>query len=110
MRRQRILSQKRPAAGGEARERASFLLSGGSMDWYVIDKKYINYLPQFDSHVGYVEYGERLKLHVGILLTIGDFHYYVPISSAKHQKMSNSLDFHKLQDESTGYYSFALSF
>ena len=36
------------------------------MDWYVIDKKYINYLTQFDSHVGYVEYGERLKLHVGI--------------------------------------------
>ena len=52
-----------------------------------------------------MEYGERLKLHVGILLTIGDFHYYVPIFSAKpkHQKMSNSLDFHKLQDESTGY-------
>ena len=60
------------------------------MDWYVVDKKYINYLTQFDSRVGYVEYGERLKLHVGILLTIGDFHYYVPISSAKpkHQKMS----------------------
>ena len=53
------------------------------MDWFVVDKKYINYLTQFDSRVGYVEYGERLKLHVGILLTIGDFH--------------------KLQDESTGY-------
>ena len=38
------------------------------MDWYVVDKKYINYLTQFDSRVGYVEYGERLKLHVGILL------------------------------------------
>ena len=37
------------------------------MDWYVVDKKYINYLTQFDSRVGYVEYGERLKLHVGIL-------------------------------------------
>ena len=75
------------------------------MDWYVVDKKYISYLTQCDSRVGYVEYGERLKLHVGILLTIGDFHYYVPISSAKpkHQKMSNSLDFHKLQDESSGY-------
>lgn len=75
------------------------------MDWYVVDKKYINYLTQFDSRVGYVEYGERLKLHIGILLTIGDYHYYVPISSAKpkHKKMSNSLDFHKLQDESTGY-------
>ena len=53
------------------------------MDWYVVDKKYINYLTQFDSRVGYAEYGERLKLHVGILLTIGDFHYYVPIFSAK---------------------------
>lgn len=75
------------------------------MDWYVVDKKYIKYLTQFDSRVGYVEYGDRLKLHVGILLTIGTFHYYVPISSAKpkHQKMSNSLDFHKLQDESNGY-------
>ena len=75
------------------------------MDWYVVDKNYINYLTKFDPRVGYVEYGERLKLHVGILLSIGSFHYYVPISSAKpkHQKMSNSLDFHKLQDETSGY-------
>ena len=43
------------------------------MNWYIVDKKYINYLTQFDSHVGYVEYGERLKLHVGTLLTIGNF-------------------------------------
>ena len=52
-----------------------------------------------------MEYGDRLKLHVGILLNIGTFRYYVPISSAKpkHQKMSNSLDFHKLQDEPSGY-------
>lgn len=75
------------------------------MNWYVVDKKYISYLTQFDSRVGYVEYGDRLKLHVGLLLNIGTFHYYVPISSAKpkHQKMSNSLDFHKLQDEPNGY-------
>ena len=75
------------------------------MDWYVVDKNYINYLTKFDPSVGYVEYGERLKLHVGVLLSIGSFHYYVPISSAKpkHQKMSNSLDFHKLQDETSGY-------
>lgn len=60
---------------------------------------------QFDPHVGYVEYGEKLKLHVGILLTVNGCHYYVPISSAKpkHQRMSNSLDFHKLQDTDTGY-------
>ena len=75
------------------------------MNWYVVDKKYIEYLTQFDPHVGYVEYGERLKLHAGILFTIETFHYYVPISSAKpkHQKMSNTLDFHKLQDNSSGH-------
>lgn len=75
------------------------------MDWYVVDKDYIRYLIQFDSRVGYVEYGEKLKLHVGVLLTVNSYHYYVPISSAKpkHQRMSNSLDFHKLQDADTGY-------
>ena len=75
------------------------------MNWYVVNKKYIDYLSQFDSRVGYVEYGERLKLHVGILLTVNSYHYYVPISSAKpkHQRMSNSLDFHKLRDAATGY-------
>ena len=36
------------------------------MNWYVVDKNYIQYLSHFDSHVGYAEYGERLKLHVGI--------------------------------------------
>ena len=75
------------------------------MNWYVVNKKYIDYLSQFDSRLGYVEYGERLKLHVGILLTVNNCHYYVPISSAKpkHQRMSNSLDFHKLRDAATGY-------
>lgn len=75
------------------------------MDWYVVDKHYIRYLLQFDSRVGYVEYGEKLKLHVGVLLTVNDYHYYVPISSAKpkHQHMSNSVDFHKLYDSETGY-------
>ena len=75
------------------------------MNWYVVDKDYIRYLIQFDFRVGYVEYGEKLKLHVGVLLTVNGYHYYVPISSAKskHQHMSNSLDFHKLQDADTNY-------
>lgn len=74
------------------------------MNWYVVDKKYIKYLIQFDSHVGYVEYGERLKLHVGVILSIENFNYYVPISSAKpkHKTMSNNIDFHKLVDEKNG--------
>lgn len=75
------------------------------MDWYIVNKDYIRYLIRFDSRVGYVEYGEKLKLHVGILLTVNSYNYYVPISSAKpkHHRMSNSLDFQKLQDANTGY-------
>lgn len=75
------------------------------MNWYVVDKDYIRYLIQFDSNVGYAEYGEKLKLHVGILLAVNGYHYYVPISSAKpkHQRMSNSLDFHKIQDMGSGF-------
>ncbi len=74
------------------------------MNWYVIDKAYIKYLMQFDDRVAYIEYGERLKLHVGIVLTIGQYNYYIPISSPKqkHQKMANCLDFHKLKDNNTG--------
>ena len=81
----------------------TFLL-GGSMNWYVVDKNYINYLVKVDKRVGYVEYGGRLKLHVGILVTVNYLNYYVPISSAKskHHNMSNSIDFHKLIDEATG--------
>ena len=75
------------------------------LDWFVVDKEYIKYLLQFDSKVGFVEYGEKLKLHIGIVISINSIDYYVPISSAKpkHEKMSNSLDFHKIQDENTNY-------
>ena len=75
------------------------------MDWYVVDKKYINYLTQFDSRVGYVEYVERLKLHVGILLTVGDFHYYVPIplQNQNIRRCPTVWISTKLQDEATGY-------
>ena len=74
------------------------------MNWYVVDKNYINYLVKVDKRVGYVEYGGRLKLHVGILLKVNHLNYYVPISSAKpkHRYMSNSIDFHKLVDGITG--------
>ena len=51
------------------------------MDWYVVDKKYIKYLMQFDSQVGYVEYEERLKLHVGILLTNGYLYAVLSINN-----------------------------
>ena len=71
------------------------------MDWYVVDKKYVLYLTQFDSRVGYVEYGDRIKLHIGIVLEIHDKQYYVPVSSpkVKHYQMANSLDFLRIEDK-----------
>ncbi|MBS5886197.1 type III toxin-antitoxin system ToxN/AbiQ family toxin [Clostridium sp.] len=75
------------------------------MDWYIVDKCYVEYLLKFEKKVGYVDYGDRLKLHVGIVYKIGDFNYYIPISSYKphkHATMNNSLDFHKVVDNSSG--------
>ena len=36
------------------------------MDWYVIDKGYIDYLTSFDTKVGYADCGSRVKLHIGV--------------------------------------------
>ncbi|MCU6756394.1 Uncharacterised protein [uncultured Eubacterium sp.] len=74
------------------------------MNWYVVDKDYVKHLSETDPKVGYVEYGDRLKLHIGILLDINGINYYVPVSSPKekHNRMNNSIDFHKLVDAHTG--------
>lgn len=73
------------------------------MNWYIVDKGYVSYLKTFDYKVGHVEYGEKLKLHIGILIEIENTRYYVPVSSPKekHKKMGNSIDFHKLVDPNT---------
>jgi len=73
------------------------------MDWYVVDKDYCNYLYGIDKKVGFVDYGDRLKLHIGIVLEVNGYQYYIPISSpkAKHYKMSNSIDFQKIEDPIT---------
>ena len=73
------------------------------MNWYIINKDYIKFLQTFDSKVGFVEYGDKTKLHIGVLLEINDYKYYVPISSPKekHKRMNNGLDFHKLIDPLT---------
>lgn len=74
------------------------------MDWYVIDKNYVAYLRGFDDKIGQVEYGDRLKLHIGIIVEIDEFKYYVPVSSPKpkHERMGNGLDFQKIVDPDSG--------
>ena len=71
------------------------------MRWYILDKDYVNYLRRFDDKVQNVHYGDTsLKPFIGILITINDMHYCVPVSSPKrkHMTMSDSLDFIKLMN------------
>lgn len=73
------------------------------MDWYAVKKEYIDYLKQFDDNVGDNDYGDHLKLYLGILLSVDGINYYVPISSPKpkHNRMSNQDDFYKVEDPVT---------
>lgn len=75
------------------------------MDWYIVHKDYIQYLRQFDARVEHIEYGKRVKPHIGIILAVNGYNYYIPVSSAKpkHRKMSNNIDFHKIQDSGILY-------
>lgn len=68
------------------------------LKWYVADKEYVNYLRQFDEKVENIEYNAKLKPYIGILITINEFNYYVPISSAKekHYKIREGMDFIKI--------------
>lgn len=69
--------------------------------WYVADKEYVKYLRQFEDKVENIEYNEKLKPYIGIVININGFDYYVPISSVKqkHYKMSDRMDFIKIMQK-----------
>ena len=68
------------------------------LKWYVVDKEYVSYLKKFDDKVENINYTERLKPYIGILITINEINYYVPISSVKekHYQMNEDMDFIKI--------------
>ena len=71
------------------------------LKWYIADKEYVNYLRQFDEKVENIDYNTKLKPYIGILITINEFNYYVPISSAKekHYKIREGMDFIKIMQD-----------
>lgn len=70
------------------------------LKWYVVDKEYVRYLKKFDDKVENINYKEKLKPYIGILITINETNYYVPISSVKekHYKMNEDMDFIKIME------------
>ena len=71
------------------------------LKWYIADKEYVNYLREFDNKVENIDYNAKLKPYIGILLTINEFNYYVPISSAKekHYRIKEGMDFIKIKQD-----------
>lgn len=71
------------------------------LKWYVVDKEYVNYLRRFDEKVENIDYDTKLKPYIGIIITINEFNYYVPISSAKpkHYNIKEGMDFVKIIQE-----------
>lgn len=69
------------------------------MKWYIIEKEYVEYLHKYDIKVENIEYKNRLKPYIGIILEINNYKYYVPVSSAKnkHYKMQSTIDLYKIE-------------
>jgi len=75
------------------------------MKWYIINKEYVSYLKEFDHKIENIDYGNKLRPYIGIIMEINNIKYYVPISSPKekHHRMNNSIDFHKITDPITNH-------
>ena len=71
------------------------------LQWYIVNKKYIEYLKKFDNKIENIDYKSNLKPFIGIVLKINNFDYYVPISSPKpkHKKMKDGIDFIKIKHQ-----------
>lgn len=76
-------------------------MKDNKLKWYIADREYINYLRKYDNKVENIDYDTKLKPYIGILITINDFNYYVPISSAKekHYKIKEGIDFVKIMQD-----------
>lgn len=70
---------------------------------YKINIEYIKKLNSADSRVHYdISDTYDRKPYIGIVFSIQDYLYLIPLSSPKnkHRNMRNTLDFHKIEDES----------
>ena len=68
------------------------------MKWYIINKKYVDYLQKFDNKIENINYNNSLKPYIGIIFQINNLDYYVPISSVKkkYYNMKENIDFIKV--------------
>lgn len=73
------------------------------MKWYAIDKDYMNYLKQYDGIVPRIEYQNRMKCFIGVILKRDGIDYFAPLSSYKPKfaGLKNDMDFFKIVNPKT---------
>jgi protein AbiQ len=67
-----------------------------------VKTEYVDFLRRFDDRVSVSDKkdGSRLRAYVGVVLDIGRFKYFAPLSSpkSKFSRMKNTLDFMKIEN------------
>lgn len=69
------------------------------MQWYLLNKEYLDYLREFDSFVPSLDgYGGKFKPFFGKLFSVDQLDYYAPISSGKqkHTQIRETSLFYKV--------------
>ena len=67
------------------------------LNFYTLDNRYVDYLKKAEleargfSRVPNMEYGNKPKFLCGIVLSVNDVNYYVPVTSYKRQQADNFL-------------------
>lgn len=77
------------------------------MNWYALNKEYVNYLKAYDAFVPDVEYIGRLKCFLGIVFKSDNgIDYFAPLTSykPKFNFMQNDIDFFKIVDDNGRIY------
>ena len=59
------------------------------LNFYDIDSKYTNYLRNYDDKIPYINYKSRDKFLCGVVLSIHNTNYYVPVSSNRNKYLSS---------------------
>ena len=77
------------------------------MDLYYIDDDYNEYLRDIEKSI-YITTHNYKRPYAGIILTINNLDYYVPLSSwkPKHEKMKDSITFMKIGNNKTSVLNF----
>ena len=79
-----------------------------NLKFYRADAGYCKFLQEVDPCVPYIQDEKSIRPFVGVLLTVGGFDYFAPLTSPKpkHMSMKNRVDFLKINGGEWGAINF----